>query len=222
MAGRTPIIVEDTLSIQKGEAIYTIVVDSAEWFVWLETATVFTYREDGATFTAQKRSRKGHWYWYAYAKRAAHLQCVYLGRSPDLTQERLQAAMNRLYPLAENAIVSHATERYGSRSAQSTRAQQQLTALYGDNPSTQGQLNLAKVKEHLRQLDSLLQSDRGQATSASQQALDIAHTLVLAFEQLRDANTRDLAILRSLLHSVQERLWRYEAMVERPAHGEIF
>jgi small-conductance mechanosensitive channel len=130
--------------------------------------------------------------------------------------------MNQLYPLTRNATVNHSTERYGPRSAKAIQAQQQLTALYTDDASSQYQLDLTKVKERLQQLDSLVHSDHGQTARVSQQALDIAHALVFTFEQLHDASTRDMAILRSSLHSAQERLRRYEAMVEPSTHGEVF
>jgi hypothetical protein len=78
------------------------------------------------------------------------------------------------------------------------------------------------VKEHLQRFGDILRSDGGQATTVSQQVLDIAKALLLAFEQLREANARDLAILQRLSHDAQERIGGYEAMFQRYSRGEVF
>ena len=222
MTHRTPLIVGDTLSIQKSETVQSMVVGTAEWFVWLETATVFTYREDGAIFTAQKRTRKGRYYWYGYARRAGHLHCVYLGRAADLTIERLHATMNRLYPIDDSPTLSCAAERYGQRSAQGMHAQRQFAGLYSMDASSQQQLDLVKVKKQLQLLGELLPSDRGRVASASHHVLAIAHALVLTCEQLRDTNARDMAIIQRLLRDAQERIWGYQALLQQHGGGEVF
>jgi len=222
MARNRPIVVEDTLSIQMGESIRSIVVGTEEWFLWLETAAAFMYSQDGATFTAQKRARKGYYYWYAYARRGGQLHCIYLGRTRDLTPERLHATINRLYPVADTPITGYTVKRYGPRSARAMTAQQHIARLYTADESGRQHLDLAKVKEYLHQLGAELQSERGRAATLCEHALDIAHALLLAFEQVHGAHTRDLAIVQRLLQDAQERIWRYEAMLERHGHGEVF
>jgi hypothetical protein len=221
MTHKTPSIVGDTLSIRKGEIVQTIVVGTTEWFRWLETATVFTYYEDGATFTAQKRTRKGRYYWYAYAKRAGRLQTIYLGRAPDLLIERLQLSMRRLYPIHNQSMISPIVERYGQRSVQGLRVQQQLAELHTREANGQHQLDLVKVKEQLQQLGEVLRPAHGRV-AASEQVLAIAHALLLAFEQMRDANAHDLTIIQGLLRDAQERVWSYEALFQRQGRSEVF
>jgi len=222
MARNQPIVVEDTLSFHKDESVGSIVVGTEEWFLWLETATAFTYRDDGATFTAQKHARKGYYYWYAYARRGGQLQCIYLGRTRDLTPQRLRVTMNRLYPVADTSIKGYTIERYGPRSARAMRAQQHVAGLYTGDQRGGQHLDLAKVKEHLHQLGTELQSGHGRAATVCEHVLDIAHTLLLAFEQVHGAHTRDLAIVQRLLQDAQERIWRYEAILERHGRGEVF
>jgi hypothetical protein len=222
MTRRTPIIIGKTLSIQKNETAQTIAVGTAEWFTWLEAATVFTYCEDGATFTAQKRIRKGRYYWYAYAKRDGRLQSIYLGRAPDLTIERLQLSIRRLYPIHNQPMVSPIVERYGQRSVQGLRVQQQLAGLHTREANGQQQLDLLKVKEQLQQLGEVLRPAHGSVAAASEQVLAIAHALVLTCEQIREANVRDLTILQDLLRSAQERIWGYESMFQRQGGSEVF
>jgi hypothetical protein len=222
MTYKIPIIVTETLNIWKEKTRHTIIVGTPEWFMWLETATAFTYCEDGATFTAQKRTRKGRYYWYAYAKRAGRLQTIYLGRAPDLTIERLQLSMRRLYPIDDKPIASPVAERYGKRSAQGIRVQQQLAGLYTRDATGQHQLDLIKVKEQLQQLGEVLRPDHGHVTAASEQVLAIAHILLLTCEQMHDANARDLAIIQGLLRDAQERIWGYEAMFQRQGRSEVF
>jgi hypothetical protein len=222
MTRRTPTIVGKTLSIQKNETVQTIAIDTPAWFTWLEAATVFTYCEDGATFTAQKRTRKGRYYWYAYAKRDSRLQSIYLGRAPDLTIQRLQLSMRRLYPIQNQPMVSPIVEGYGQRSAQGMRAQRQLAGLYTKDVSDQHQLDLVRVKEQLQQLGEVLRLERGRTANASQQVVTIAQALVHACEQIRDTNARDLAILQGLLQAAQERVWGYEALLQRQGGSEVF
>jgi hypothetical protein len=221
MTQRTPSVVAETLSFQKNEIIQIITVGTAEWFAWLESATVFTYCEGGAIFTAQKRARKGRYYWYAYAKRDGRLQSTYLGRVTDITTERLQATMSQFYPIHDYPMLSYVTERYGARSARGTRVQQQLVELYTRDTSHQHHLDLVKVKEQLQQLGEVLRRNQGRVV-ASEQVLAIAHALLLAFEQMRDANAHDLTIIQGLLRDAQERVWGYEALFHRQGRGEVF
>ena len=135
---------------------------------------------------------------------------------------RLHTAMERLYPVCSGPAVSYTAEHYGQRSPQGISAQQQLNALFTADVSGEQHLDLAKVKEHLQRFGDLLRSDGGQAIIATQQVLDIAQALLLALEQLREANACDLAILQRLLHDAQERIGGYEAIFQRHSGGEVF
>jgi hypothetical protein len=77
-------------------------LDSAEWFVWLETAVSFRYfsgqRHDvyngnGPLFapvSLRKERRRRGWLWYGYRRVYGVLHKRYVGRSVDLTRELLE------------------------------------------------------------------------------------------------------------------------------------
>jgi len=48
------------------------------------------------TFTARKEQRPGGWYWYAYRRSQGKLHNVYLGKTEELTLERLNATAETL------------------------------------------------------------------------------------------------------------------------------
>src|SRR5258708_37665701 len=48
------------------------------------------------TFTARKEQRPGGWYWYAYRRSQGKLHSVYLGKSEELTLERLNTTAEGL------------------------------------------------------------------------------------------------------------------------------
>lgn len=86
MAGKS-VVVEATLSI--GNSGNEIALSSPAWFTWLQDAFIFQYQGEQATFTARKQPRRGTMYWYAYARQGGVLRCIYIGRTGDLTAERL-------------------------------------------------------------------------------------------------------------------------------------
>ena len=83
-----------------------IVVESAAWFAWLEqeTARCFAYgvfdRQRGyiTSFVTVRKERRqrGGGYWVAYQRVGGQLRKVYLGRSADITAERLATAAAQL------------------------------------------------------------------------------------------------------------------------------
>jgi len=93
MAHRTPRIERNTLH----DNTSAIPVGSPLWFKWLEANNAFLFHHEAGSFTARKERRKrGGWYWIAYQSRRGKLSKKYLGRSEDLTLERLYEAMQRL------------------------------------------------------------------------------------------------------------------------------
>lgn len=74
-----------------------IVVGTPEWLAWLDAATVFRFAGENGSFTARKErgGRTGH-YWRAYIAQGGELRRMYLGRSRDLTLDRLNAAAQTL------------------------------------------------------------------------------------------------------------------------------
>lgn len=86
----------DRLHVGVGEQEKEILVDSAEWFRWLENHDRFIYQGEHGRFTARCEERRGKPYWYGYRKRRGKLQKVYLGKTSNLTIEKLTAVNIRL------------------------------------------------------------------------------------------------------------------------------
>src|SRR5947209_15172831 len=94
MAQTPPSVVDEVLTYQQDDSPAQLVVDSARWYNWLEMASTFTFRSGEGYFTARKEragNRRGEPYWRAYRKRGGKLHRAYLGKSGELTLERLRA-----------------------------------------------------------------------------------------------------------------------------------
>jgi len=99
MAQVSPIIQDGILTDLRNESPVQIVVDSSDWYAWLQTASTFTSRSEGALFTTHKEragNRRGRAYWRAYRTWQGKLHRAYLGQSEELTLERLQAVAGAL------------------------------------------------------------------------------------------------------------------------------
>jgi predicted ATPase/DNA-binding CsgD family transcriptional regulator len=99
MAQVSPIIQDGILTdLQDGSPV-RIVVDSCDWYSWLQTASTFTFRGEEGLFTAHKEragNRRGSLYWRAYCTRQGKLHRAYLGQSEELTLERLKSVAGAL------------------------------------------------------------------------------------------------------------------------------
>jgi len=73
-----------------GEA--PIPVGSVFWFAWLGAAKKFSVKQPQGGFIAQAEIRRGKPYWYAYKRREGKLHKVYLGKTEEITPEKLQQA----------------------------------------------------------------------------------------------------------------------------------
>jgi LuxR family maltose regulon positive regulatory protein len=82
------------------ESFTQIQVSSENWYAWLiePGPRSFAFSGTQGTFTARREERHGTWYWYAYRSRGGHLHKVYLGKSEELTLERLHEAAVLLSP----------------------------------------------------------------------------------------------------------------------------
>jgi DNA-binding CsgD family transcriptional regulator len=91
MAHHIPTVREGCLKdlTMNGNPADSIVLGSAEWFAWLEHHCSFRFETDCTAFTARKEPRPGGWYWYAYRRKHGKLHSSYLGKSEELTLERL-------------------------------------------------------------------------------------------------------------------------------------
>jgi predicted ATPase/DNA-binding CsgD family transcriptional regulator len=94
MAQVSPIIQDGILTGMRDGSAVQIVVDSSDWYAWLESASTFSFHGEEGRFTAHKEragNRRGRAYWRAYRKRDGKLHRAYLGQSEELTLERLQS-----------------------------------------------------------------------------------------------------------------------------------
>jgi len=99
MAQTSPIIQDGILTDLRDGSPVQIVVDSSDWYTWLQTASTFTFRSEHGTFTAHKEragNRRGSAYWRAYCTRQGKLHRAYLGQSEELTLERLKSVAGAL------------------------------------------------------------------------------------------------------------------------------
>jgi LuxR family transcriptional regulator, maltose regulon positive regulatory protein len=95
MARATPHITDGILTYRDGMQEHTIAVGSPVWWQWLaaEGTTTFRFEHPLCNFTARRERKRDGWYWYAYRTRGGALQKAYLGKSTDLTLDRLQEAV---------------------------------------------------------------------------------------------------------------------------------
>jgi len=94
MAQVSPIIQDGILTDLRDGSPLQIVVDSSDWYVWLQTASTFTFRSEHGSFTAYKEragNRRGRAYWRANCTRQGKLHRAYLGQSEELALEQLQS-----------------------------------------------------------------------------------------------------------------------------------
>jgi ATP/maltotriose-dependent transcriptional regulator MalT len=99
MARRLPTVVDGMLRHTDRPDDPGMGVSAPEWWVWLDAPTTraFAFREGVTTFTARKeRRQRGSTYWTAYRKVRGKLASAYLGKSTDLTLDRLRAVAARL------------------------------------------------------------------------------------------------------------------------------
>ncbi len=84
----TPIVRNELLHADASR----VKVGSPQWYEWLSSHRKFTFEGEGGHFIAQCETRRDKAYWYAYRRRGGKLIKVYLGKSEELTPERLQQA----------------------------------------------------------------------------------------------------------------------------------
>src|SRR4028118_1066455 len=94
--------------------------DSPKGLVWLESATSFRFEPTGASkpYTVRKESGKGGNYWYGYRKVSGKLHKRYIGKSLEITSERLEEIAEALnvppqprLPKVTDRVIDKVTER---------------------------------------------------------------------------------------------------------------
>src|SRR5438105_14608917 len=88
MAHVTPQVSNDGLTLRTGQIIS---LGSSAWWRWLDAAetTTFHFKDQQGNFTGRRERKNGSWYWYAYRKHHGRLYKAYLGKSEELTSDRL-------------------------------------------------------------------------------------------------------------------------------------
>src|SRR6266568_5059015 len=129
MAHTPPIVQDGILTYsQNGQAVQ-LAVDAPDWYNWLETASTFTFHSASGAFTARKEqagNKRGGQYWRAYRKRNGKLHRAYLGKSEDVTLERLNTIAARLSGTREGVDTLDAQEGVGAPSRASSQPSSDL------------------------------------------------------------------------------------------------
>ena len=86
---RKPKVKNDHLLLDKNKN-EQIRVGSQRWYNWLEENRGFVFEGNSGHLTARREMRRGMLYWYGYRRRGGKLSKMYLGKSEDLTHERLE------------------------------------------------------------------------------------------------------------------------------------
>ncbi|MGZ3627575.1 MAG: tetratricopeptide repeat protein [Ktedonobacteraceae bacterium] len=106
MVSAPPIIQDGVLTCLQNGCTATFEVGTSDWYAWLETTCTFTFRSSHGTFTARKEragNKRGGLYWRAYRKRNGTLRRVYMGKSEELTLQRLESAATILAGQGDNS-----------------------------------------------------------------------------------------------------------------------
>jgi predicted ATPase/DNA-binding CsgD family transcriptional regulator len=108
-------------------------VGTPTWYAWLEEVSTFAFSGNVGTFTARKEPKLsgGELYWKAYRKRAGKLYRAYLGKSQDLTLERLHAIAAVLAGARDEASTLDVQEEGRAIKRPSSDLPIPLTALIG-------------------------------------------------------------------------------------------
>lgn len=88
-----PLVVDANFFVAGSVDTRAIKVGARGWYSWLanEQHMSFAYRDQRCNFTARRERQRHGWYWYAYRRRNGKTYKMYLGKSEELTLERLRA-----------------------------------------------------------------------------------------------------------------------------------
>ncbi|TAK33461.1 MAG: helix-turn-helix transcriptional regulator [Chloroflexota bacterium] len=140
VTSRDPEVQSGSLVWYEGGERLLIKVGTPAWYRWLETSTRFSFASDHGRFTAYRERREGgRWYGRTNGRRGGKLRRAYLGKTEQLTLERLNEVAAALamsgtrddpHPLLSDRMVGTSTV-----SAQET--------VHGSSQSRQGDPLLA-------------------------------------------------------------------------------
>jgi hypothetical protein len=102
-----PPLVDHTRLVQPERAAEAILVGSPAWYTWLTGATSFAFVGEYGSFTAHKERRGAkREYWKASRHRGGRLYRAYLGKSTELTLDRLNAVAAELASGIVSAVLT--------------------------------------------------------------------------------------------------------------------
>lgn len=97
MARSTPIVRAETVIWSVDRHDHQFAVGTPAWYAWLEEVSKFAFVNDTGTFMARKEPvQHSGAYWMAYRKRDGKLYRAFLGKSHNVTLERLNAVAVQL------------------------------------------------------------------------------------------------------------------------------
>ena len=106
-------IYDGTLQLLTDDGSITdhIQLGSVEWHIWLENSQSFRFETSSLSFTARQEQRPGGRYWYAYRRRHGKLRIAYLGKSSELSIERLNAVAAFLAEDSTDDVKQHSLHK---------------------------------------------------------------------------------------------------------------
>jgi hypothetical protein len=111
-----PVVSNDILTLwdyELNREIETLEVEGPDWFDWLEKADTqsFRYESQAGVFTAIKENRQGRLVWYAHRRIGGKLKRRYLGKSENLTTQKLSETARKLGQTRNSVSLASETER---------------------------------------------------------------------------------------------------------------
>src|SRR5258708_6680649 len=89
---------DNTLAAIFGGETRTLTPESQEWFAWLASIPSFAFLGRAGRFTARRETKqRGESYWVAYQRIDGKLWKRYLGRTCDLTTEKLETTARSMH-----------------------------------------------------------------------------------------------------------------------------
>lgn len=94
MTKNKPIVSHGFLKLPDAVLDSPVDVGSAGWFYWLgdSGSTQFGVETSSGSFTCKLETRSGSDYWYGYKRKFKKLRKLYVGKTEDLTDDRLNEA----------------------------------------------------------------------------------------------------------------------------------